>query len=127
MGKRINVADLPVFDASMFLKTKEGIVAYLTDILEARDAGLLAAALGDVARALGLTEIANKAGISREALCEAMRAENAPRFETISRVLAAFGVRLVATPIETTSADDARPARKNKAKPSQSSTVIDHT
>ena len=48
MSKRIKVADLPEFDAARYLHSENSIAAYLTDILEANDAGLLAAALGDM-------------------------------------------------------------------------------
>src|SRR5579863_8843387 len=61
--------------------------------------GLLAAALGDIARARGMTEIAEAAGITREALYKALRPDSAPRFDTVSRVCAALGVRLVAQPV----------------------------
>jgi probable addiction module antidote protein len=74
------------------------MAAYLTDILQANDAGLLAAALGDIARARGMSEIAKAAGITREALYKALRAGSEPRFDTVSRVCAALGVRLVAQP-----------------------------
>jgi probable addiction module antidote protein len=99
MSKRIKVADLPEFDAARYLHSEKSIAAYLTDILEANDAGLLAAALGDIARARGMTEIAEAAGITREALYKALRPGSAPRFDTVSRVCAALGVRLVAQPI----------------------------
>jgi len=99
MSKRINVADLPEFDSSKYLDSETAIAAYLTDILEANDAALLASALGDIARARGMTEIAKAAGISREALYKALRPDSAPRFDTMSRVCAALGVRLVAQPI----------------------------
>jgi probable addiction module antidote protein len=68
MSKRINVADLPEFDAAPYLDSEDAIAAYLTDILEANDAALLASALGDIARARGMSEIAKAAGIIREAL-----------------------------------------------------------
>lgn len=96
MNKRIKVADLPEFDAAPYLESEESIAAYLTDILQANDASLLAAALGDIARARGMTEIAKSAGITREALYKALRSDSAPRFDTVSRVCAALGVRLVA-------------------------------
>lgn len=99
MTNRKGVSELPAFDAASYLETEDEIAAFLTDILEANDAGLLASALGDVARSRGMTEIAKKAGISREALYKALRADSAPRFDTISRVLAALGVRLIAEPI----------------------------
>ena len=99
MKKRIHVADLPKADASRYLDDEVSIAAYLTEILEADDAALLASALGTVARARGMTEIAKSAGITREALYKALRPDSSPRFDTISRVCTALGVRLVALPV----------------------------
>jgi probable addiction module antidote protein len=99
MSKRIKITDLPEFDAAHYLDSETAIAAYLTDILEANDGALLASALGDIARARGMSEIAKNAGITREALYKALRPESAPRFDTISRVCAALGVRLVAQAI----------------------------
>lgn len=98
MVKRIKAAELPDFDAARYLDSEEAIAAYLTDILEANDPALLAAALGDIARARGMSEIAKASGISREALYKALRSDAQPRFDTISRVCAALGVKLVAQP-----------------------------
>jgi len=95
MKKKIKVADLPAFDAAPYLDSEEAVAAYLTDVIEANDASLLAAALGDIARARGMTEIARSAGITREALYKALRPDSAPRFDTVRRVCAALGVRLV--------------------------------
>jgi probable addiction module antidote protein len=98
-GTQSALPDLAQFDAAHYLDNESSIAAYLTDILEANDAALLAAALGDIARARGMTEIAKAAGITREALYKALRPDSAPRFDTVSRVCAALGVRLVAQPI----------------------------
>ncbi|HJV03509.1 MAG TPA: addiction module antidote protein [Burkholderiaceae bacterium] len=100
MSSRIKVAELPEFDATPYLDSEAAIASYLTDILEANDAALLAAALGDIARARGMAEIAKSAGITREALYKALRPGSAPRFDTINRVCTALGVRLVAQAIE---------------------------
>ena len=100
MKKQIKVAELPEFDAVPYLDNEVSIAAYLTDILEANDASLLASALGDIARARGMTEIAKTAGITREALYKALRPDSSPRFDTVSRVCAALGVRLVAQAIQ---------------------------
>ena len=62
MKKTINVADLPAFDASLFLDSDEAVAAYLSDILQANDSALLATALGDIARARGMADIARGAG-----------------------------------------------------------------
>ena len=99
MRKRFKTADLPEFDAARYLDNETAIAAYLTDVIDANDAALLASALGDIARARGMTEIAKTAGITREALYKALRPKSAPRFDTVSRVCAALGVRLVAQPI----------------------------
>ncbi len=99
MTQRIKLDDLPEFDAAPYLDSETSIAAYLTDILDANDAALLASALGDIARARGMTEIAKSAAITREALYRALRPDSAPRFDTVSRVCAALGVRLVAQPI----------------------------
>lgn len=103
MSKRIKVVDLPEFDAAHYLESETSIAAYLTDILEANDAALLASALGDIARARGMTEIAKSAGLTREALYKALRPDSSPRFDTVSRVCAALGVRLVAQTIQSAS------------------------
>jgi probable addiction module antidote protein len=100
MGKRIKASELPEFDAAAYLDDETAIAAYLTDILKANDAALLAAALGDIARARGMTDIAKSAGITREALYKALRPGSTPRFDTVSRVCAALGVRLVAQPVK---------------------------
>jgi probable addiction module antidote protein len=99
MSKTIQVDDLPEFDPAQYLNDEESIAVFLTGILEANDAALLASALGDIARSRGMTEIAKAAGITREALYKALRPNSAPRFDTVNRVCAALGVRLVALPI----------------------------
>ena len=96
MTERIKVEDLPEFDPSRYLDSDEAVVAYLNDILQANDSALLAAALGDIARARGMADIARGAGLTREALYKALRPQAQPRFETVQRVCAALGVRLVA-------------------------------
>ncbi len=65
MTERINVADLPQFDASLFLDSDEAVAAYLGDILQANDSALLVAAIGDIARARGMADIARGAGLTR--------------------------------------------------------------
>lgn len=94
-GERIKAEELPEFDGAAYLDDEASMAAYLTDILEANDAALLASALGDIARARGMTEIAKSAGITREALYKALRPGSAPRFDTVSRVCTALGVKLV--------------------------------
>ena len=99
MTEKIKISELAEFDASELLDSEEDIAAYLTAVLEENDPALLAAALGDIARARGMSQVAKEAGIAREALYKALRPGSEPRFETISRVCAALGVRLVAQPL----------------------------
>lgn len=103
MTRRIDVSQLAEFDAAEYLESEEEIAAYLTTVLEENDAALLAVALRDIARARGMAQVAKEAGIAREALYKALRPGSEPRFETISRVCAALGVRLVAQALHTTS------------------------
>lgn len=99
MTKTIKVSELAEFDAAEYLNSEEDVAAYLTTILEENDPALLAAALGDIARSRGMTQVANDSGITREALYKALRPGSEPRFDTIYRVCAALGVRLVAQPV----------------------------
>ena len=82
------------FDPAHYLDSDEAVAAYLASIMEEGDASLLAAALGDIAKARGMTEIAQASGMSREALYKALRANAQPRYETIARVCLALGLRL---------------------------------
>jgi probable addiction module antidote protein len=99
MAKKIRVANLPEFDAAEYLDSEKAIAEYLTAMIEAGDPAMLAAALGDIARARGMSEIAAASGLTREALYKALRPNAQPRFETVNRVCAALGVRLVAQPV----------------------------
>jgi probable addiction module antidote protein len=100
MKKRKMKADeLPEFDASKYLHDETAIAEYLTLVIEDGDPALLAATLGDIAKARGMTEIAKTTGLARESLYKALRADAQPRFETVSKVCAALGVRLVAEPV----------------------------
>lgn len=96
MTKKISISELPDFDVAEYLNSEKDIAAYLTAVLEENDSALLAAALGDIARARGMSQVAKDSGITREALYKALRPGSEPRFDTISRVCAALGVRLVA-------------------------------
>lgn len=98
------IADLPEFDMAQHLETEEDIAAYITMVIEDGDSAELARALGIAARARGMSQIAEETGITREALYKALRPNAKPRFETIAKVCAALGVRLVAQSIHKHSA-----------------------
>ena len=99
MSKKLNAQELPEFDAAKYLRSEQDVAEYLTVVISDDDPALLAAALGDIARARGMTEIAKASGLTREALYKALRPNAMPRFDTTARVCAALGVRLVAQPI----------------------------
>jgi probable addiction module antidote protein len=98
MKKKTKISDLPEFDMAKQLKSEEDIAAYVTMVIEEGNSSELAHALGVAARARGMSEIAQAAGITREALYKALRPNAHPRFDTINRVCTALGVRLVAQP-----------------------------
>jgi probable addiction module antidote protein len=100
MTKKIKVSGLPEFDMAEHLPDEQAIAEYLTIVLEENDPAEFAHALGTIARARGMTEIARASGITREALYRALRPDAQPRFDTVSRVCAALGVKLVAQAIQ---------------------------
>jgi len=99
MTKKIKISELPEFDITEHLDSEQAIAEYITIVLEENDPAALADALCVAARARGMSEIAKQSGLTREALYKALRADAQPRFETISRVCAALGVKLVAQPV----------------------------
>lgn len=93
-SKKIKIKDFPKFDVVDYLKTEKDIAGYLTAVLEDGDPALFVAAIGDIARAKGMTEIAKKSGVTRESLYRALKIEARPRFETVARVIQALGMKL---------------------------------
>lgn len=85
------------------------MAAYLEAALEERDPGLIAAALGDIARAKGMTQVARDAGLGRESLYKALSPAGNPEFATILKVVAALGLQLHAAPAP--ARGDGRPGR----------------
>jgi probable addiction module antidote protein len=87
------------WDAAEHLETKEDIAAYLEAALEDGDPNLVVAALGDIARSKGMTNVARETGLGRESLYKALSLEGNPEFATVLRVIQSLGIRLRATPI----------------------------
>ena len=85
------------WDPADHLETDEDIVAYLEAALEDGDPTLIAAALGDIARARGMTEVAAAAGLGRESLYKALSPNGNPEFATVLKVMHALGLRLHAS------------------------------
>ena len=91
------------YDVAEHLRTSEEIAAYLEACLEESkgDASFVAKALGDIARAKGMTQVARDAGLSRESLYKALSGERTPGFDTILKVVHALGIELHAAPMHT--------------------------
>lgn len=87
------------FDPAEYLDDIESVAAYLSDALESEDPAFIADALGAVARAHGMSDVAREAGVSRESLYRALSTEGNPEFATVLRVLRALGLRLTAAPV----------------------------
>ena len=86
------------WDPADHLQTEEDMAAYLEAALEDGDPTLVAAALGDIARAKGMTQVAREAGLGREGLYKALSPAGNPEFATILKVIAALGLQLHASP-----------------------------
>lgn len=91
------------YDVAEHLRTPEEMAAYLEACLEESDgdAAFVAKALGDIARAKGMTQVAREAGLSRESLYKALSGERTPGFDTILKVTHALGIELHATALHT--------------------------
>ncbi len=98
------------FDAAEYLDSEERQVAYITAALETGDADFVRDALGLVARARGMGEVAKTAGLNRESLYKALGETGNPEFTTVMRVVRALGLKLTAHP-----AARARSVRKRRA------------
>lgn len=86
-----------VFDAAEFLDSEEAIVAYISDAMQEDDPNRLLTALATVARARGMSRLAEATGLGRESLYKALRPGAKPRFDTIMRIMKGLNIRLEAT------------------------------
>jgi probable addiction module antidote protein len=82
------------YDTADYLKTEEEIAAYLDAVMEDGDPALIAAALGDVARARNISKLARDTGMSREGIYRALSGEGNPSFATVLKIAGALGLRL---------------------------------
>lgn len=91
--KRKKITTRP-WDVVEHLKTDEDMATYLEAALEDGDSSLISAALGDIARARGMTEIARETGLGRESLYKALSPEGNPEFATVLKVIQALKMKL---------------------------------
>lgn len=82
------------YDTADYLRNEEEIAAYLDAVMEDGDPSLIAAALGDVARARNISKLARDTGMSREGIYRALSGEGNPSFATILKIAEALGLRL---------------------------------
>jgi len=88
---------LTTFDAAHYLDSKEMIAEYLSQVLSDGDMDELLMAIGNIAKAKGMTQIAKDTGLGRESLYKTFSEGSTPKFETVMKVLNSFGVKLNAT------------------------------
>lgn len=90
------------YDVAEHLRTPEEMAAYLEACLDeaGSDAAFIAKALGDIARAKGMSQVARDAGLSRESLYKALSGDRSPGFDTILKVVAALGLKLHAEAVQ---------------------------
>jgi probable addiction module antidote protein len=87
-----------VWDPAEYLDSPEKMALYLETALEENDSAMITAALGDIARAKGMTDIANQSGLGRESLYKALSGEGNPSLSTVLKVVAALGLQFRAIP-----------------------------
>lgn len=87
------------FDMLNYLENEQDVELYLQVVMEDGDPALLAAALGDIARARGMTQLAKDTGLSRESLYKSLSGERAPSSDTLFKVMRALGFKLTVQPI----------------------------
>ena len=87
------------YDVATYLRTPEEMAAYLEACIEEADgdAAFIAKALGDIARAQGMSQLARDARLSRESLYKALSGERSPSFDTVLKVVSALGLKLSAS------------------------------
>ena len=94
------------WDVSEYLDDEAAIAAYLEAVFEDGDPGLISAAIGDVAKAKGMSQIARESGLSRETLYRTLSQDGNPELSTLTKVIRAIGMRI--------SVEPATPARKKR-------------
>lgn len=94
------------WDVVDHLQTEEDMIAYLDAALEDGDASLIVAALGDIARAKGMSQVARETGLGRESLYKALSASGNPEFATVLKVLSALGLQFHVQPAQLANTTD---------------------
>ncbi|MBS0450359.1 MAG: putative addiction module antidote protein [Proteobacteria bacterium] len=98
MSKKIKTRP---FDVANYLESEEDVAEYLSQVLEEGDPAELAGALGAIARARGMAQLAIETGLSRESLYKSLSGERAPSSDTLFKVVRALGLKLTIEPAHT--------------------------
>ncbi|MEI7739450.1 MAG: addiction module antidote protein [Betaproteobacteria bacterium] len=85
---------LKTFDITRYLESEEAMAEYLSQVLEDGDNNELIRALGHIAKAKGMAIVAKESGLGRESLYKALSEGSQPRFETITKVINALGLKI---------------------------------
>lgn len=109
------------WDAAQHIRNARDAAAYLRAALDDGDPALVAAAIGDIARARGMAAIARETGLGRESLYKAFSANGNPEFATVVRVLHALGLTLKAVPIPEADAAQSHPRSARARRPTRES------
>jgi len=96
----LNLSNTKRFEASRFLNSPETIAAFLAEAMTANDAQTLMHALGEVAKAKGVNQFAQDAGVNRESLYKTLKGGDKTRFTTIQKLMLALGVELTVRPLK---------------------------
>ncbi len=102
------------YDVVEYLRDEEDMAGYLEAALEDGHPAVVAGALGDVARALGMTDVARRAGLGRESLYKALSANGNPEFATVMKVIEALGFRLTVKAVSKPRTAGIRPGGSRK-------------
>ncbi len=99
----VDLSNTTPYEASRFLNTPEEISAYLAESMKSQDPHILLNALAQVAKAKGVNNVAQAAGVNRESLYKSLKGGEKTRFSTINKLMIAMGVELTVRPIASTS------------------------
>ena len=91
---------LTPFDMTEYLDSEETIAQYLTQVLEERDTDELIRAIGHIAKARGMSQLAQESGLGRESLYKTFAPGSKPRFETIAKIVHSLGLHFKITPLQ---------------------------
>ncbi|AOI80382.1 addiction module antidote protein [Burkholderia sp. NRF60-BP8] len=122
----MKISELAEFDGAKYLKDEEAIRHYLAQAFEDGDPRLIQVALGNVAKARGMTALARESGVKREALYRALSEGGNAEFATIMKVVAALGLHLTVAPTTQTAEAAAAPEPTSRTRSRSPARAVAH-